>query len=284
MPARPISARHRLRPAGVVLAALCAALLTVSGTAHAAPAAPPGAVGHDVSTPQCTTTLPASGAFAVVGLTGGRAFSVNPCFDAEYRWASGRPSAAAVYINTGNPAPTSNYYWPTSGTRDPALCRDATSTRDPGCAYDYGWHAAAAALAAADRTDRAIRGLTWWLDVEIANSWNGDRIANAADLQGALDLLRSKGVARVGIYSTGYQWTSITGGYSQSTAGTYRSAWRASFTPRFPLESAPLWIATVGDLASATAACSTTFTGAAAQLVQFHDASGLDADVVCRRW
>jgi hypothetical protein len=107
-----------------------------------------------------------------------------------------------VYVNTGNPAPRSDFYWPASGFRDPALCRDNTSTRDPGCAYDYSWHAAAKALAVADRVDPGLRSRTWWLDVEKANSWNGDGIANTADLQGALDLLRSKGVTRVGRYST----------------------------------------------------------------------------------
>jgi hypothetical protein len=264
--------------------ALLAALVTLMGgsVASAAPSAAVGAVGHDVSYPQCGRPLPTTGAFGIVGVTGGRAFSANPCLAEQLRWAAARPSTAAVYINTGNPAPTSSYYWPRSGAKDPVLCRDNRSTTDPGCAYDYGWHAAADALAVADRTDRSIRRLTWWLDVEIANSWNGNGTANAAALQGAFDLLRGKGI-RVGIYSTGYQWKTITGGYTKSSAATYRSAWRPAFVPRYPLESAPLWIATVGDRAAAQAACSTTFTGAPAQLVQFVDGSGFDADLVCRR-
>ena len=135
----------------------------------------------------------------------------------------------------------------------------------------------------ADRVDPGLRSRTWWLDVETANSWNGDGIANTADLQGALDLLRSQGVARVGLYSTAYQWRAITGGYTATSAATYRATWRPAFTPRYRLESAPLWIATAGDLAAAKAACSTSFTGAAAQMVQFVDGSGLDADYVCRR-
>lgn len=62
----------------------------------------------------------------------------------------------------------------------PRPCRDNRSRTDPGCAYDYCWHAAADALAVADRADRWIRRLTWWLDVEIANSWNGNGVADAA--------------------------------------------------------------------------------------------------------
>jgi hypothetical protein len=95
--------------------------------------------------------------------------------------------------------------------------------------------------------------------------------------------LRSKGVARVGLYSTAYQWQAITGGYTASTAATYRAAWRPAFTPRYRLESAPLWVATTGDATTAKAACATSFTGAPAQMVQFVDGSGLDADYVCRR-
>ena len=98
-----------------------------------------------------------------------------------------------------------------------------------------------------------------------------------------MDLLRSKGVVRVGLYSTAYQWRAITGGYTASSAGSYRTAWRSAFTPGYRLESAPLWMATTGDAAAAKAACATSFTGAAAQMVQFVDGSGLDANFVCRR-
>lgn len=290
---RPVRARHRAAPAprrlarfGGVLAALVVLLsgwgISAASAATASSAAV-GAIGYDVSTPQCGQALPPIGAFGIVGVNGGRAFTENPCFASELAWAKRRPSASGVYINTGNPAPRSDFYWPTSGSRDPALCRDSTSTRDPGCAYDYGWHAATKALAVAERVDPTVRSRTWWLDVESANSWNGDGPANAADLQGAMDLLRSKGVARVGIYSTAHQWQVITGGYTASSAATYRAAWRSAFTPRYRLESAPLWVATTGDATTAKAACATSFTGAPAQMVQFVDGSGLDADYVCRR-
>jgi len=100
------------------------------------------------------------------------------------------PDLGLIYVNTGNPAPRSAYYWPVSGARDPALCRDSTSVTDAGCAYDYGWHAAADALAVGARAG-VPKTITWWLDVETVNSWNGDARANAADLQGMVDRLRS---------------------------------------------------------------------------------------------
>ena len=44
-----------------------------------------------------------------------------------------------------------------SGGEDPARCRDSASTTDPGCAYDYGWHAAAYALTTAQARPRRPR-------------------------------------------------------------------------------------------------------------------------------
>src|SRR5579884_2537215 len=167
------------------------ALVAVVGLATPAVAggsAPAGTTGHDVSYPQCsgTSSTPVSvglrGQFGVVGVTDGRPWLANPCLASEYGWAAGLPSAPGLYMNTANPAPTSSYFWPTSGSSAPVLCRDASSTTDPGCAYDYGWHAAANALATATAVTTGAAGLPWWLDVESANSWNGNGSANAADL------------------------------------------------------------------------------------------------------
>lgn len=266
---------------GAIAVLAAAATATGVSVAWAGPASV-GSVGRDVSYPQCSGALPTSAAFAIVGVGGGRAFSANPCLSAQYAWAAKRPSTPGVYVNTGNPAPRSAYYWPVSGARDPALCRDSTSVTDAGCAYDYGWHAAADALAVGARAG-VPKTITWWLDVETVNSWNGDARANAADLQGMVDRLRSAGVVEVGIYSTARQWATITGGYTRSTASGYRTAWRSAFTPRFPLEVAPLWVATGGDRAAASAACGTSFTGGPTRLAQYGDGSGFDADLVCAR-
>jgi len=195
--------------------ALALVALLPSPTSAASP--PPGSVGHDVSYPQCTssggsaTTVGSlGGAFGVVGVTGGRPWGPNSCSAAEYAWASSLPNAPALYMNTANPAPTSSYYWPESGAVDPVLCKDATSTTDPGCAYDYGWHAAADALTKQAAGLPNAANLAWWLDVETANTWNGSGNANAADLQGSVDYLRSHGVPSVGLYSISSAWTSIT--------------------------------------------------------------------------
>jgi hypothetical protein len=250
-------------------------------TRRSNPDTPPGGVGQDVSHPQCGGTLPANSAFGIVGINKGRPFSTNPCFTAQYQWASARPFEAAVYVNTSNPAPSSADYWPQSGAADPALCKDGTSRTDPGCAYDYGWHAAADALDTAMQLDDEVTRHIWWLDVETANIWQGDSSSNTAMLQGMDDYLLSHGVAEVGLYSTGYQWRKITGGYTSSSADGYRAAWRSQFTPLYPLDAAPLWIATYGNTDRAKTTCSTSFTGGRTKLVQFSQDNGFDTNLAC---
>jgi hypothetical protein len=255
-------------------------LLTAIATVTPAAAAEGDAPGHDVSHPQCGRELPTGGTFGIVGLNEGRPFSTNPCLTDQYGWAAGRPTAAAIYVNTSNPAPSSNYYWPRSGRKDPALCSDSGSTTDPGCAYNYGWHAAANSLATGKALGRGVLGHTWWLDVETTNTWNGDGVSNTAVLQGMYDYLRSHGVGSVGLYSTAYQWKRITGGYSAATAADYRAAWQPAVVPDFPLHDAPLWIATAASGGTAKARCATSFTGGPTTMVQFVK-DGFDTNLTC---
>lgn len=257
-------------------------------SATAASMAKPGAIGHDISHPQCTagTAPPTGGAFGIVGVTGGRAFTANPCLAEHWKWADRLDHTAGVYLNTGNPGHASTYYWTKSGKKDPALCVDAKSTSDPGCAYNYGWHAAEAATKVA-LAAKVSKNRTWWLDVETENSWVGTAKANAADLQGAYDYLRYVAkVQEVGIYSTAYQWGVITGGYHRSTAASYERAWAKAFKPKYPMWSAPLWQAGVvkdgkkTGLEVARERCGVSFTGAPVRLAQFI-VDGLDHNLVC---
>ena len=263
-----------------LLVALGSLLLTVPNASAATAVA--GSTGHDVSYPQCGSTLPTTGSFGVVGVTNGIAYSANPCLGAQWQWAAGQSASPALYTTPANPAPTSTKYWPVSGAVDPVLCINSASTADPGCAYDYGWHAAANALATATTaiSAAAAAAATWWLDVETTNSYNGDGTSNAADLQGMVDYLRSNGVPSVGFYSTGYQWGVITGGWTVSNDATYRQAWAQEFTPRFPMSAGPVWVAGASSLSGAQANCSTSFTGGTTTLAQYPDGS-FDGDLAC---
>jgi hypothetical protein len=181
-----------------------------------------------------------------------------------------------------NATTTSSHYRPVSGSHDPALCRDATSTTDAGCAYDYGWHAGIDALGTAVAAVPSAASLVWWLDVETGNTWNGDASANTADVQGELDYLRSQGVPSVGVYSNASDWRTITGGYTTANAATYTANWQSEFTPQYPLAGAPTWVGGAGTSSDAAATCAGVgFTGSAPALAQYDDRSGYDADLEC---
>jgi len=232
---------------------------------------PIGEPGHDVSWPQCNDELPEDSAFAVVGVNGGRTFSQNDCFVAQLEWA-GRE--ADFYLNTANPGPDHSSFWP-SGQSEPRECDTRAmrgdDTRD--CAYLYGWNAAADGYARvldafigldwADADAERVPGeATWWLDVETANSWRGDRRLNVATLQGAVDFLESMEVAEVGFYSTPLLWWRVTRG-----------------TDAF--DEYPAWHAGAISEAQARDRCDDeAFTGGELRMVQWVE-DGIDMNVRC---
>jgi hypothetical protein len=252
-----------------------------TGPANAATVFPSAnSTGFDVSYVQCGSKLPNGGSFAVVGVNHGLPWSTNTCLSTEFGWANSRGNAA-LYMNTANPAPHSSFYWPASGSSDPALCRDNTSVADSGCAYNYGWHAAESALNTATAAlGQSALSVAWWLDVETTNSWNGTQSANAADIQGSIDYLRFRGVPAVGIYSTGYQWSLITCGYSTAPSTAYVAARSSEFTPLVDIGQASNWIAGLSSLKRAQSNCRTSFSGGRTVLAQYQSGR-FDADYAC---
>ena len=95
------------------------------------------------------------------------------------------------------------------------------------------------------------------------------------------DYLRSHGVAKVGLYSTAYQWKKITGGYSAAPRRATTRRGTPQITPDFPLHEAPLWIATAANSGTARAKCATSFTGGPTTMVQFIGKDGFDTNLTC---
>jgi hypothetical protein len=221
--------------------------------------------GYDISYPQCGGAYPTNVAFAIVGVNGGRVMSANPCLADQLRW--GGDAAAEVYINTGNPGPELSSFWPV-GQATPKVCSAANpDTAD--CAYDYGWNAAQHSYETLE-TAYGARGITanpnataWWLDVETSNSWREDVALNVAALQGEVDYLKSRGVTKLGFYSTTVQWGEITGASKQ-------------------FSSHPSWGAGAPSESVAKRHCTSTpgFTGGRLALVQYIY-NGFDANVRC---
>jgi GH25 family lysozyme M1 (1,4-beta-N-acetylmuramidase) len=115
--------------------------------------------------------------------------------------------------------------------------------------FNFGYNAALHAVAYA--RSQGVTAPFWWLDVETENTWSENRTLNARVIQGALDALRSQGLA-AGIYSTGYQWNEIAG----------------SFSPGLPV-----WVAGASSRAQAQSFCTATaaFGGGTVVLVQYPD-------------
>ncbi|MFC0680020.1 hypothetical protein ACFFGH_19470 [Lysobacter korlensis] len=269
----------------VVVGVVTAAVLSTAGVsaASAAPspsvasaAANPAAksrtlLGNDVSWPQCGTALPRNQAFAIVGLNGGLANNTNPCFATQLAWAAkstggtGQPRVA-LYVNTANPGHAGSW-WPTSNVYGGRMIWNPYGTcagaEDRACAYMYGF-----AKAYDNVHHRGVKypsAYLWWLDVETINTWSSDKVANAASLEGMTAYYTSIG-ARVGLYSTGYQWSLIVGQVS----------------PTSNLRGLPSWLAGANGVPGAKGMCSwpPLTPGGKVTMTQFV-ANDLDYDYSC---
>ena len=230
---------------GLLLVGVTLALVAGSAGARRAQAAggyPPGGTGRSVFYSSCGTTLPtAVGAFALINVTGGRAFYQNPCLVSQYHWAQGAGVQPSLVMNLNAPAGTTAFK---ALTGPKGTC----VAGDQGClSYNYGYNAAAAAFA--DASSQAATATRWWLDIETGNSWDTSTTANTAVIQGAIDALQAQNLT-VGLYSSAGQWQQIAG----------------SFAPGLPN-----WIAGASDAAGATANCSAdhAFAGGAVWLTQY---------------
>ena len=229
---------------------------------------------YDVSYPQCGQALPPAPGGSIVGVNDGIVLSSNPCLGTQAGWANGH--GLQFYANTGDPGPAYSSHWPTGGQSTPENCT-TTDQNSTACSYDYGYNAAR------DSFQRAVSGVsnpsinpaavTWWLDVETGNSWQTLEAAygqsapfqanDAAALQGEVAGLQSDGVATVGVYSTSFQWTQITGGTGTAFAAS------------------PAWLAGYSSLTAAQTACSSSsFTGGRVTYTQY-PSGGFDADYPC---
>jgi hypothetical protein len=218
----------------LLLGTACSILMISGGAALAAKNAsvPPSPLGNDISWPQCNKILPKGQAFGIVGVNNGLANNTNPCFATQLSWAkqsaggTGQPQAA-LYVNTANPGLTGSW-WPSSndygGTTVSSPYGSCDHSDSAACAYMYGYAKA--------YDDANIRGVInpnnykWWLDVETINSWETNKTANKADLEGMSAYFQSIG-ASVGLYSTSYQWIQIVGSTDASSNLYSLASWLA---------------------------------------------------------
>ncbi len=214
---------------------------------------PAGTSGMDISYPACNDDLPAAPtAFAIIGVSGGRAFYQNPCLIKEFAWAQTAGVTPSFFMNLNAPGGTIAFK---ANTGPKGNCAQT----DTFClSYNFGYNDAR--LAYADAQSQETAAAMWWLDVEEENTWSDDKNANALVVQGAIDYLRSQNRA-VGVYSTPKQWGELVG----------------SFSPGLPD-----WIGGAPDSSTAPSYCDSShaFGGGSVWLVQY-PSGDYDADYAC---
>ena len=228
-----------------------------------APAAPPppvpvpsglpyphGLLGYDISWPQCSTGLPPASSVAVVGVTGGKAFTTNSCFGREAAWAG---PGGSFYVNLNSPDAHDD---PGRFAGGPAgNCAGGDYRCD---SYNYGYHTVQEAMAFARSEGHGSH--TWWLDVETGNTWSPDGTANDDVIAGAIQAVHEAGDL-AGVYSTSRQWVDIAG---------------SGYRP-----GVPAWYPTGEATSSPNAWCAaSSFAGGPVYMVQLA-AGGFDGDYTC---
>ncbi|HET7399521.1 MAG TPA: VCBS repeat-containing protein [Intrasporangium sp.] len=257
----------RGRPGRPLLAALAALALALGLLPwSAAPSRAATLNGHDISWPQCPTSVggfglpmpPTSTQFVIVGLTRGLPFTENPCLASQLAWvrSNGKPAHAYTMAAFPTAAQLTTY-----GSRGPW----SASSR-AGQLSNVGY--AEAAFAVASLRTVGFTPPVVWIDVEprSAQPWptatTAQQRENRYVVEGLMRGLRDARFA-YGLYSFLSGWQSITG------------SWR--------LPGVPVW-ATAGRLDYPTEALDrcrqASFSGGRVYLSQWYD-DVRDYDLTC---
>lgn len=238
--------------------------------------------GMDISYPQCGVSVPGNQAFAIVGVTGGMATTTNSCLAEQLVWAKTAVGGTSqdkiqLYVNTGNPGGLGTATWPIINTdNNPyGVCDGGDSLA---CAWQYGWNRAEEDVISRFQPAALVAGVntlpsayTWWLDVELANSWKDPISAfntqsNVSVLEGMTEYFTSVG-GTVGVYSTAYQWGQIVG---------------SSVTPISSLYGLKNWRPAGSTLKAAKQTCAVApLTPTGTVVMTQYTVNGLDYDYSC---
>lgn len=192
--------------AGGAAALTLVAAIVVPISAQALGQYPAAKIGVDISYPSCSAPVSSTAQFGIVGVSGGRVYTDNACAAAE----ASHFSNLSIYVNTG--LNTESVYF--AQAMDYGSC---AGSRTCG-AYWYGYLAGIHAYNYAKRKHLAGTP-TWWLDVELMNTWSTSTTLNDASIRGEHDGLAAMTPATatrprpaIGVYARADEWKAITGG------------------------------------------------------------------------
>jgi hypothetical protein len=309
------------RVVGFALQGVIVAALVVGGATPAFAAKPTGhggggggtatLTGNDVSYPQCGSSFPTSPAFGIVGVTGGLANDLNPCFgpsssypsytESELYWAVASSTGgtsqpkASLYVNTADPGNVYNGTviadWPTSSlSTDPyGPCTTTTVTLSSGaytvgensdaCAWQYGYNKAAQDASWLGSAAAAINNQSPPVTVEGTAAsypwWLDVETANTWQSDTTMNVADLQGMI-AGLQTAG---ATVVGAYS--TALQWDSITGGTSSASGPLYQIPNWIPGARNLSGAQANCAqTSFTGGAVTVTQWSSHPD-DSDYAC---
>ncbi len=226
-----------------------------------APTAPPVQavkpldIGNDISFPNCSSAIPTTSSFGIVGVNFGSDYTANFCLSEE----ASKFHNPWLYVN-------SNYPGDTEAAAKYNATPNVCAAGDVNClAYDYGYNAGVQDVVYTNhvKVDSAV----WWVDVETTNSWQGTVAQHQQDIIGEVQGIEAEHRALygnsvfAGFYSTTFQWNEITAGLQ---AGL------------------PVWYATgLGNVPNITDYChSSSFDGGHLAIIQYLE-NNLDTDFSC---
>jgi hypothetical protein len=200
----------------IVTVALLALMQAPAGAATATN--PYSESGYDAAHPsaQCNTSTYPPG-FAIIGLGGGRPFTINACLAHEWAAAPGGPPGPSLDFNTG--------YAGAYARQITSACTSAAALTNvpvspPGTsshqrsaevqAWEIGCSEAVYAGAAYAAAHLPGTPAMWWADVETGNSWSTSTTYNDFAIDGIAYGMSGLGTP-TGFYSTPAMWNKITG-------------------------------------------------------------------------
>jgi hypothetical protein len=291
----------RLLAAGAVATAI-----VLAGATSALAAKPEGhggggsstPTGRDVSYPQCGSSLPASPAFGIVGLTGGLANDLNPCFgptssypsytSSELYWAvassvggTSQPKAS-LYVNTDDPGNVYNGTviadWPTSGSTPYGSCTTTTVTlsgstytvgsNSDACAWQFGYNKAAQDANWLTSAATAINSQSPPVTVAVTAAsypwWLDVETTSTWQSDSTMNVADLQGMI-AGLRSAG---ATTVGAYS--TTSQWNSITSGTSSASGSLFQIPVWIPGAKNLSAAEANCSqASFSGGTVTVTQW---------------
>ncbi len=268
--------------------------------------------GADVSYPQCGTTLPATPAFGIVGVTGGLANDLNPCLgpsssypsysQSELYWAVASSTGgtsqphASLYVNSADPGNVSNGTvitdWPTSSSSntDPyGLCTTVTVTlsgstdtvgaNSDACAWQYGDNKATQDVSWLEAAAAAIDTQSAPVTVSATASsypwWLDVETTNTWQSDTTMNVADLQGMI------AGLQAAGVTTVGAYSTSSQWDAITGGTSATSGSLYQIPNWIPGARTLSGAQANCTqTSFTGGRVTLTQWFGHPD-DGDYAC---